>query len=143
MKTDWEKFRQLTFQEMGLLAHALVIVPLISFGLRVLGFKRLKGLLQRQNRNEAQVTGQPLDTMYQIARMTNVVGGRLPLPATCLQRSVALWWMLNQRGIDSAIVIGVHKDDRKLHAHAWVEYAGIVLNDRPEVRSEFTVLDTL
>lgn len=142
MMNDWQKFRQLTAQEIGLLVQALVILPLVSLGLDVLGWQHLRRLLERlAGRRQRPLTEQPPDTMRQAARMTDVAAGHKFLRATCLRRSVALWWLLQRQGIDSRVVLGVRKGDRWLQAHAWVECEGVVLNDRPAVRAEFAIFD--
>ena len=66
---------------------------------------------------------------------------RYPIPwARCLQRSLALFWWLKSRGIGAELHIGVRKEGDQLTAHAWLEYQGIVLNDRQDVAAAFTPL---
>jgi hypothetical protein len=51
---------------------------------------------------------------------------------TCLVRAVALHRLLRRAGIDgSCIRIGVRLDKGSFAAHAWVEWNGEVLGDRP------------
>ncbi len=66
-----------------------------------------------------------------------------PYAATCLQRSLTLWWLLRRRRIAADLRIGVAQADGELRAHAWVEHAGIVLNDDADVGSRFAAFDTL
>lgn len=49
--------------------------------------------------------------------------------STCLARACALHWMLERRGIAAAVRLGVRTDAGALHAHAWVEYQGVPLDD--------------
>lgn len=142
---NWQKLRQLTSQECLLLAQALVVIPLLGLGLRILGWQRLKTFLERSggSRRPHRLPEQELDYARRAARLTNIAAGRKPLQATCLQRSAALWWLLRRQGIESGIVLGVRKGDRRLHAHAWVEYQGIVLNDRPDVRERFAAFEEM
>ena len=72
----------------------------------------------------------------QIAR----VGGR-PYGATCLDRSVFLWFLMSQRGLDAGIRIGVAFEGNRLDGHAWVELDGRVVNDKPDVADRFSVFD--
>lgn len=64
--------------------------------------------------------------------------------ANCLTRSLAGYDLLRRQGLEPTLRIGVLFDDtRTLRAHAWLELAGEVLNDRPDVASRFTpLLDT-
>ena len=68
------------------------------------------------------------------------VGGR-PYGATCLDRSVFLWFLMRQRDLDGRIRIGVAFDDDRLDGHAWVELDGVVVNDEPDVADRFSVFD--
>jgi len=54
---------------------------------------------------------------------------------TCLEESLALWWLLRRQGIGSDLRVGVRKDGEKFEAHAWVERDGIALNE-PEARHQ-------
>src|SRR5262249_49398448 len=57
--------------------------------------------------------------------------------ANCLQRSLALWWMLKRLGLHGDLKIGVRLNQQQCEAHAWVEYLGCVLNDSTDVRERF------
>jgi len=52
-----------------------------------------------------------------------------PIPSTCLERSLSLWWLLARQGIDTQFRIGVRKDDEKFAAHAWVERHGVAIGE--------------
>ncbi len=53
---------------------------------------------------------------------------------------MALWWMLRRRGFDGRLRMGVRKGEASFEAHAWVAYAGVVLNDDPEVERRYEPL---
>ena len=57
----------------------------------------------------------------------------------CLQRSAAAVRLLRRRGVHAELVIGVQQ--WPFRAHAWVEAAGRVVNDKPHVIESFTVID--
>ena len=59
--------------------------------------------------------------------------------APCLQRSAAAACLLKQLGIAAELVIGIQQMPFK--AHAWVEVAGHVVNDKPYTREMYQVLD--
>jgi len=56
----------------------------------------------------------------------------------CLSRSLALLRTLRQAGVDASICIGVRKCP--FAAHAWVEAANLVLNDKPENVDQYFVI---
>lgn len=73
-----------------------------------------------------------------------------PWRSKCLTRSLALARLLKNRGIPFVLCIGVPRgttlgrqgEPVNFSAHAWVEHAGIVLNDRQDVASRFSAFDT-
>jgi hypothetical protein len=56
---------------------------------------------------------------------------------TCLHRSLTLWWLLRRQGVASELRIGVRKEQGRFEAHAWVERAGVALNDRADIGQDF------
>jgi hypothetical protein len=59
------------------------------------------------------------------------------IPGKCIEQSLALWWLLGRRGISTQLRIGVRMEQEKLHAHAWVELDGEVLNDAESLYAEY------
>jgi hypothetical protein len=96
----------------------------------------------------------PPETQVEIARETAfalAIAIRVgPWKPRCLLRSLTLVWILKRRGIPSVIRIGVphgatpgqESDTVGFSAHAWVEHAGIVLNDRQDVATQLSAFDT-
>lgn len=65
-----------------------------------------------------------------IAESVVRIAPHLPIRTNCLDRAVALWWLLASRGLAADLRLGIRKkDDASLGAHAWVEHAGVVLLD--------------
>jgi Transglutaminase-like superfamily len=62
-------------------------------------------------------------------------------PATifCLQRSAATTCLLRKYGVPAHMVLGAQR--LPFRAHAWVEVAGHVVNDKPYVRETYAQLD--
>ena len=65
---------------------------------------------------------------------------RLPFKTRCLQKSLALGWMLQRRGIGGQLQIGVRPGGDGILAHAWIEIAAEPVNDTPYHCAAFTVL---
>lgn len=62
-----------------------------------------------------------------------------PTRVFCLQRSAAAVMLLRRHGVPAELVIGAQRVP--FRAHAWVEVNGCVVNDKPEVRTEFLIMD--
>lgn len=62
-------------------------------------------------------------------------------PAACLQRSAVTTWLLRRHGIAATLVIGYRS--LPFESHAWVEVDERIVNDRPQYRTFFSVLERL
>lgn len=61
--------------------------------------------------------------------------------AACLQRAVVATRLLRRHGVRAELVIGCRP--LPFESHAWVEVAGLVVNDRPQYQRAFSVLDRI
>lgn len=143
-----EQWRGLTPWERRLLLRLVFLLPVIGASLRLLGFKRSRDLLawlSRPSRSQspAHPPATTAETAHRIARLVGIAAYHGPYRATCLRRSLALWWLLRRRGIPAELRIGVRKDGDAFQAHAWVEHAGMALNDRVDVYLRFAVFQVL
>ena len=128
----------------GLFLQAVVLMSAIRLALQVLSFHQVHGLLKTLlpamsvggDEVEPPGSGRIAETTQtvELASKHTVVGN------TCLHRSMALWWLLGRRGVDSSLRFGVRKDGDHLNAHAWVEHQGIVVNDQPTVGKDYMPL---
>jgi hypothetical protein len=64
-----------------------------------------------------------------VASVVNRVASHLPIRTNCLDRAIALAWLLSRRGLAADLRIGVRKDGASIGAHAWIEHDGVVLLD--------------
>ncbi len=46
----------------------------------------------------------------------------------CLSTSLAFWFILRKKGINTELRFGVLKDGNKLRSHAWLEYDNNILS---------------
>jgi Transglutaminase-like superfamily len=118
----------------GLFLRASVVLPLISISLRWRGFRKTKASLEHflsapygSQNSDAQIRALLTAQMVHAAAR-NGVGD-----PTCLEVSLALWWLLARQGIASELRVGIRKDGGTFEAHAWVEHGGQTLND-PEIQ---------
>jgi hypothetical protein len=127
------------------LVQALFLLPLTALILWAVGFRRWQALLARlapvgsvsASEDEADLVREGRAT----ARLVDAAARRSPYTATCLPRSLTLWWLLRRRGIDSYLRIGVRKAAGRIEAHAWVELQGLVLDDDCDVSKRFAAFD--
>ena len=77
-------------------------------------------------------------TEDQICRATDVAAALYFKNVLCLQRSAAAARLLKKYGFRAEMVIGVQQ--LPFLAHAWVEVAGRVVNDKPYVAEIYSVL---
>ena len=69
-----------------------------------------------------------------------------PWRPKCLLRSLALGWFLARQGIAFEIRIGVPAGvvaagPIDFSAHAWVEFDGVVINDREDIAGDYATFD--
>ncbi len=75
------------------------------------------------------------------ARMVLAAARNSPIPSTCLERSLCLWWLLARQNIATQFRIGVKKDGEKFAAHAWVERDGVAIGEPESSHLHFAAFD--
>ena len=75
-----------------------------------------------------------------IAEAVDAGLGVLPVKSTCLRRSVTLLRELQRQDSTAALHIGVRPGPAGIEAHAWIEAAGEVVNDDPQVTASYVEL---
>jgi hypothetical protein len=126
-----------------MLARLAFLLPAVGASLRLLGFKRTRDLLERFAPPPAQQElGETslFENANRIARLVGIAANHGPYRATCLRRSLMLWWLLRRRGIPAELRIGVRKDGKDLNAHAWVEHRDVPLGQENAAYSPFSDL---
>jgi hypothetical protein len=132
------RFLVLTWPERRVFLAAFVLLPLFKLGLRVAGLRRVQSWLERPRQTAGGRDG--LD-IKRIGALVNSAAHHGLGPANCLTRSLYLVWLLRRRGVNAELRIGVRMNGASLDAHAWVEYAGVPINDREDIAAEFAAFD--
>ena len=138
------KLRALTGAERRLLFVCLVATPFVAAGTAIFGFKKLHAVLARPPRRRTArfSTAQAAEARARsAAKVVAIATGRGPVRATCLRRSLLLWWLLRRDGIETVLRVGVNRDSGTLNAHAWIEYLGRPLNDADDIALRFPAFD--
>lgn len=112
-------------------ARRLVVV---KFLVSIIGMQRTRRILESKVALRADVTA-AIEARKAVLRAAEAI----PVKTNCLDRAIALWWLLNSRGLSAELQIGVRLDPGKgLRAHAWVEVEGDALLD--EMAAQFESL---
>ena len=143
--SNLDKLRKLSSEEQGLLIRSVLLLPLLHLALLSLGYYRLRRILERSLPLDGvepfASKSNRLSRAREIARIVAIAAEHGVYKATCLRRSLLLWWFLRKAGIPSKIRFGVRKWDGTLEAHAWVECHGVVVNDSPAVQDNYEPLE--
>jgi Transglutaminase-like superfamily len=118
-------FRGLSWAERWVLAQTLALLPVTVGSLRLLGFRRTKALLLAADSSARR--RRDLPAAQALARVVHGAALWSPLPANCLPRALVLCRVLERRGLDAELRLGVDKPDGEFAAHAWVEHGGTAL----------------
>ena len=110
---------------------AWLTLVLVRFCLPRLGYRRVYGGMYRCS----PVPGDRINMQRCRANARLVDRAalrRMQPPATCLHRSLALWWLLRFQGLRTQIRIGARRQEAKgWDLHAWVEHEDVIINDDP------------
>jgi len=83
-----------------------------------------------------------LETAQCTTRMVSIAARNGLYKASCLERSLAGWWLLQRKGIHTELKIGVSKKTKNFYAHAWLEYPGNALAERTDIEDCFSAFDS-
>ncbi len=78
-----------------------------------------------------------------IAKLVNIAARHHFYRSNCLVQSLTLQRLLRHRGIRSQLRIGVRRHQGKFEAHAWVEFAGVSMNDTRNVKEHFAPFEAM
>lgn len=142
----WKTFWNLNSRDRRVVLAAAAVIAASRVGLRTAGYRRWNSVLFKLSAGRIRPsadnnTAEPRSQLFpeHLARLTGAAARNLPFKPTCLERSTGLWWLLRRYGFDAQIRIGARKTGELFEAHAWVEYAGGVLNDSDDEHRSFSV----
>src|SRR5258708_23764280 len=121
------RFSALPGPAKALVLRVVVLLPLLTISLRLRGFgatQRFLGKFLAPSGHRSPVTGAADSRVALTSRIVLAAARNSLVPSTCLERSIAIWWLLARQGIATELRIGVGKDQRKLAAQAWCEDHG-------------------
>ena len=137
----WRKILALNRLQWRYLFASWLILPVIDLGLRLLGYKRMRSLLNRWAKSAVRSHENTEIVAGQVARVVSVAARWTLWPTSCLRQAILLWWFLARRNIAVEVRIGVSGDlAEHFSAHAWVEQNGRVLLGGEHARERYAVL---
>jgi len=142
----WEKLRRFSALDPGarnLFLRATFLLPFVSLSLRWRGFRATQSFLQKLLSLTAAERDSSLaaERLALTAHLVNSADRYGLIHASCLAKSLTLWWLLERQGIASDLRIGIRKENGKFEAHAWVERAGAALNEPEENHRHYAAFD--
>ena len=147
----WERlqrFSRLDAEARGIFLRAAVLLPLISVNLKMRGFRATQELLLRfllpvppAPADDSSRFRRDGERTVLIARMVDASVRHAWHTSTCLEKSLALWWLLRRQGIPSEVRIGARKLGGKFEAHAWVESDGVAVNEPQQAHRHYATFD--
>jgi hypothetical protein len=138
MNSKFSRFWALSWPERRQLIVAASLLPPFALALRVFGLARLRRWMYRSLRGCNRLD--PI-AVHRIAVAVSVAANNLPIASSCLDRALLTHWLSGRQGFASEVHLGVRLSDGVLQAHAWVECAGQVINDRSDIRREYVAFD--
>lgn len=118
--------------ERGLFLGILALLPLVSLGLRLLGYRRTKALLEWSSPLHAPHAANEAEwaRAERLAELTAIAGRRGAVTATCLRQALLVHWWLRRRQLHPTLRLGVDRIGALPDMHAWVELEGRALAQR-------------
>ena len=144
MRSRFDALLRLSWSGRLRLLEATIALTAVSGGIRTTGYGRTRTVLIKfcPDAGARPVTERLLDlTVAELAWSVSAAAQHAPFPTTCLHRALTLWWLLRRRGIESDVRIGTARTQDTLHAHAWLERDGVVLNDDADVGERFSAFE--
>ena len=130
----------LPYRKKKLLAQSLFLVCLIRASLWIFPFRWLNKWLSRFDAFVRDDQPTNWIAINSVARSVRACSRYVP-SASCLTQALATRTLLRLRGQDSALKIGVEKDENgKLMAHAWIEVDGRIIIGKVPRHRRFNVL---
>lgn len=124
--------------------RASLLLLRIRFSLRRRGYQKTQEWLSANLPGDVAPVGAPDEVTERVARTCRMVRAAErygPGAASCLEESLALWYLLREQGLDCALRVGVRKEGGAFEAHAWVERDGAALNQTDEQHRHYAAFE--
>jgi hypothetical protein len=143
----WRRFNSLSVVDRRLIVEAALLLFIVSIGLRLCRFQRLRNILAWLGGLSGQPDKQSVVPVSHIADRIawaiTAIAKDWPRSMTCLVRALAAESMLRRRGIASDLRFGVRNEGDgadPFSAHAWLECDGLAVMGGLDDLSDYHVL---
>jgi len=118
---------------------AACLLPIVAASLKTVGLQRTQSWLAGNALAPMRpATAQTRAAVRRAVQMAAAAYRLHPMPSSCLPRAVVLWSLLQRRGIEGDVRIGVRYNTQgQFQSHAWLEWNGEVLNDATDVARQY------
>ena len=141
------RFSKLDREARGMFLRGAASLPVIAVCVRVRGLRGTQAMLDYflrvPNDKVHGADEQVIEDVSRTARMVRAAARYGLVRYSCLETSLALWWLLGRQGIASCVRIGTRKSAGRLEAHAWVEFEGAALNEPAGLHNHYAAFDTV
>ncbi len=140
-----KKIQTLTRREWAILLSSLLLLPVVSLSLKLRGFKKTQTFLSNSipaKNKRPLLENEKLEIAQYTARMVSIAAHNGLYKASCLERSLVAWWLLQRKGIHTELKIGVNKKTKSFAAHAWLEYPGHALAEKTDINDSFSAFNS-
>lgn len=140
----WKRLRRFSALEkraQGVFLRAAVLLPVVRLSLRVRGFGATQAMLRAWISGGEKAFGCEQDSAELTARMVKAAGRHGVVRASCLEESLALWFLLARQGISTDLRIGIRREG-DFAAHAWIERNGVALNEADTPHRQYAAFET-
>jgi hypothetical protein len=121
-----ERMRRAGWREVALVGEAVAALALAAAVFQLLPFRR--AIRFASGGAPRPGAGPPAEMLRRIDRSVERAAPRVPWRTVCLQKGLALQWMLRRRGVDARLHYGIGKDEAgDLCAHVWVSVGETLL----------------
>lgn len=145
MWARFQRYRALEPQARRLFWSATALLVSIRASLRMRGYGKTQKWLQRRAESHQHVSARegPASRKYVdlACHMVKSAGYHGEMQASCLEESLALWYLLRVAGLRPKLRIGVRKSEAKFEAHAWIELDGVPLNEPEQSHKHYAAFD--
>ena len=137
---SFERVRRAGWSGIALRVEAAAALAAAAAVLHLVPFRRA---IRFGSGGSADAGAEPeIERLRRIEHSVESAAARVPWRTVCLQKGLALQWMLRRRGIDARLHYGVGKDEAgALCAHVWVSAGQTMLIGR-EAAPQFRAVAT-
>lgn len=139
-----KKLLKLNIKELWLLTYAWLVFLKWDLLISFIDFKKWRAqishLALENNNNTLTTNTANLTEIKLIINISEIAGRRHIKKMNCLRRCLTQKQLLNRRGYQCNLHLGVTIEQGNLKAHSWLSFQGLVINDSEDVSTRYSEL---